>query len=137
MDSIPQDKEGFYQFKDDYLQARKGELVDDVVINSFSELEQRKSFKKVWVDAFLNSMEMDTYKSSYQNMDDLLTYLYGSSEVVGLFMASILELDPESFKAARYLGRAMQYVNFIRDIAEDLKLGRIYFPLEDMEEFGD
>jgi phytoene synthase len=136
VDSIPQDKEGFYQFKNDYLRARNGEVVDDVVINSFSQLENRKSFKKEWVDAFLNSMEMDIYKSSYQNMDELLTYLYGSSEVVGLFMASILELDPESFRSARYLGRAMQYVNFIRDIEEDLKLGRNYFPLEDMEEFG-
>ncbi|MDD1774347.1 MAG: phytoene/squalene synthase family protein [Methanobacterium sp.] len=136
VDSIPQDKEGFYQFKNDYLRARNGEVVDDVVINSFSQLENRKSFKKEWVDAFLNSMEMDIYKSSYRNMDELLTYLYGSSEVVGLFMASILELDPESFRSARYLGRAMQYVNFIRDIEEDLKLGRNYFPLEDMEEFG-
>lgn len=136
VDSIPQDVEGFYQFKDHYLKARKGYPVGDVVIDSFTELENRKNFKKDWVDAFLNSMEMDIYKSSYRNIDELMRYLYGSSEVVGLFMASILDLPPESFTAARHLGRAMQYVNFIRDISEDLQLGRIYFPQKDMNEYG-
>lgn len=136
VDSIPQDDQGFYNFKDRYQEARKGTVTGDVVVDSFAGLEKRKNFNKEWVDAFLKSMEMDLYKSSYQNMDELLIYLYGSSEVVGLFMASILDLPTESYTAARYLGRAMQYVNFIRDISEDLQLGRIYFPQDEMEEYG-
>lgn len=136
VDSIPQDDEGFYQFKERYLEAREGSITDDVVVDSFAKLEKRKDFRKEWVDAFLHSMEMDLYKSSYKDMDELLMYLYGSSEVVGLFMVNILDLSPESYTAARLLGRAMQYVNFIRDISEDLKLGRTYFPQDEMEEFG-
>ncbi len=136
VDSIPQDDQGFYNFKDRYPEARKGTVTGDVVVDSFAGLEKRKNFNKEWVEAFLKSMEMDLYKSNYQNMDELLIYLYGSSEVVGLFMASILDLPTESYTAARYLGRAMQYVNFIRDISEDLQLGRIYFPQDEMEEYG-
>jgi 15-cis-phytoene synthase len=136
VDSIPQDDQGFYNFKERYAEARKGTITGDVVVDSFAGLEKRKNFNKEWVDAFLKSMEMDLYKSSYQNMDELLIYLYGSSEVVGLFMASILDLPIQSYTAARYLGRAMQYVNFIRDISEDLQLGRMYFPQDEMEEFG-
>lgn len=136
VDSIPQDDQGFYNFKDRYQEARKGTVTGDVVVDSFAGLEKRKNFNKEWVEAFLKSMEMDLYKSNYQNMDELLIYLYGSSEVVGLFMASILDLPTESYTAARYLGRAMQYVNFIRDISEDLQLGRIYFPQDEMEEYG-
>jgi phytoene synthase len=30
-------------------------------------------------------------------------------------------------------GRAMQFINFIRDIDEDIGLGRQYFPLEDLK----
>jgi phytoene synthase len=30
----------------------------------------------------------------------------------------------------------MQYINFIRDIQEDLNLGRIYLPFEDLEQFN-
>lgn len=80
-------------------------------------------------------MEMDITVSSYRTMSDLEEYLLGSSEVVGLFMASIMGLDKDSYPHARYLGRAMQYVNFIRDIAEDVELGRLYFPLTELERF--
>jgi len=135
VDSIPQDAEGFYHFKERYLKAKKGAVTGDVVVDSFVQLAKRKNFKKQWIDAFLNSMEMDIHKSSYQNMEELLNYLYGSSEVVGLFMASIMDLNHDSFHGARHLGRAMQYINFIRDISEDLQLGRIYFPQEDLDEF--
>ena len=136
VDSIPQDSEGFYAFKERYIDAKKGNVTGDVVIDSFMELVNRKNFEDKWVESFLNSMEMDIYKSNYRNMDELMTYLYGSSEVVGLFMAKIMDLSPESFNAARHLGRAMQYINFIRDISEDIMLGRVYFPLDDLEEFG-
>lgn len=136
VDSIPQDSDGFYAFKDRYHDSKNGSVTGDVVIDSFKELSTRKNFEDEWVDAFLNSMEMDIYKSTYQNLEELETYLYGSSEVVGLFMAKIMDLPPESFQAARHLGKAMQYINFIRDISEDIELGRVYFPQEDLEDFG-
>ncbi len=136
VDSIPQETESFYAFKENYNHAKVGELTGDVVIDSFVELANRKNFESKWIDAFLNSMEMDIYKSTYQDMDELMTYLYGSSEVVGLFMAKIMDLSPDSFNSAKNLGRAMQYINFIRDISEDIELGRVYFPQDDLEEFG-
>jgi 15-cis-phytoene synthase len=136
VDSIPQDSEGFYAFKERYSEAKKGAVTGDVVVDSFTELVNRKNFEESWVESFLNSMEMDIYKSTYQNMDELMTYLYGSSEVVGLFMAKIMNLSPDSYNGARHLGRAMQYINFIRDISEDITLGRNYFPQDDLEEFG-
>lgn len=136
VDSIPQDSDGFYAFKDRYHDSKSGSVTGDVVIDSFRELSIRKNFDDEWVDAFLNSMEMDIYKSTYQNLEELETYLYGSSEVVGLFMAKIMDLPQESFQAARHLGKAMQYINFIRDISEDIELGRVYFPQDDLESFG-
>ena len=135
VDSIPQQTEEFYEFKDKYHEALKGGVTGDVVIDSFVEVSRRKNFESKWADAFLNSMEMDITKSTYKNLDELKVYLYGSSEVIGLFMARILDLHEYSFTAARYLGRAMQFINFIRDISEDLVLGRIYFSQEDLEEF--
>jgi phytoene synthase len=136
VDQIPQDSEGFYQFLDRYHRAKEGMETGDIVADSFVELAQRKNFEDKWVDAFLASMAMDITRSTYHDMDELLTYLYGSSEVVGLFMARIMDLPEESFTAARHLGRAMQYINFIRDIAEDLELGRTYFPQKDLEKFN-
>lgn len=136
VDQIPQDTESFYQFCDRYYQAKDGIKTGDIVADSFVELKERKNFDDNWVDAFLTSMAMDITKSTYKDMDELNTYLYGSSEVVGLFMARIMDLSEESFYAARHLGRAMQYINFIRDIAEDIELGRTYFPQNDLREFN-
>jgi len=135
VDRIPQDTEGFYDFVERYRAASSGEKTGDVVVDSFVELSARKSFNKEWTEAFLRSMEMDITVSSYRTMADLEEYLLGSSEVVGLFMASIMGLDTDSYPHVRYLGRAMQYVNFIRDIAEDIELGRLYFPLTELERF--
>jgi phytoene synthase len=134
VDAIPQDIDGFYQFKEGYYQAKEGKETGDVVIDSFIKLAQKRDFEERWVDAFLHSMEMDITTTTYKTMDELKTYLYGSSEVVGLFMAKIMDLPQESYYAARHLGRAMQYINFIRDIAEDVQLGRTYFPQEHLQQ---
>lgn len=136
VDAIPQDTEGFYSFKERYYRAIDGDITGDIVVDSFVKLVERKKFETGWVDAFLNSMEMDITVSKYKTMEDLLVYLYGSSEVVGLFMAKIMDLSPESYENARYLGRSMQYINFIRDIAEDIDLGRTYFPQKDIKHFN-
>jgi phytoene synthase len=136
VDAIPQDAEGFYGFKERYYQAVDGAATGDIVVDSFVKLLERKEFETSWVDAFLNSMEMDITISTYKTMEDLLVYLYGSSEVVGLFMAKIMDLSPESYDNARYLGRSMQYINFIRDISEDIDLGRTYFPQKDLKSFN-
>ena len=42
---------------------------------------------------FLHSMEMDTYKSNYENLDELNTYLYGSAEVIGLMMNKVMDIN--------------------------------------------
>lgn len=134
VDSVPQQKTEFYDFKNRYENALKGEVTGNIVIDNFVELVNRRSFDTSWVEAFLFSMESDLYINSYETMESLRKYLYGSAEVVGLMMAKILDLPKESYDSAMHLGRAMQYVNFIRDINEDLWLGRNYFPRKEFTE---
>jgi phytoene synthase len=136
VDSVSQDAQGFYKFKERYNQAINGEKSNDIVINSFAELVEKKEFEHEWVDAFLDSMEMDITKDKYYTMKETLDYIYGSAEVIGLMMAKVMNLKDESFEYAKLLGRSMQYINFIRDIAEDLELGRTYFPKSEIENHG-
>jgi phytoene synthase len=75
-------------------------------------------------------MTLDTTKKRYETFAELDTYLYGSAEIVGLIMCKLLNLPLESYPSAQKLGRAFQYINFIRDIGEDEQLGRVYFPQE-------
>jgi phytoene synthase len=136
VDVLPQNREGFYEFKNKYYQAKSGMETGDVVIDSFVQLAKRKGFEDEWIDAFLDSMELDLTKTRYENLDEVLRYIYGSAEVIGLMMAKIIGLPEKSFEYAKYLGRAMQYINFIRDISEDLELGRVYFPQTDLQQHG-
>ena len=136
VDAVPQDVEGFLNFKNTYYGALKGKETDNTVIQNFIELSQRMDFEQGWVDSFLESMEMDTYKSEYNNLDELNKYLYGSSEVIGLMMNRVMNLGEEADESAQYLGKAMQFINFIRDVDEDLDLNRTYFPKDMLAKFG-
>jgi len=136
VDVVPQDRGGFYEFREKYYQAKQGKETGDIVIDSFVRLAEKKGFQDEWIEAFLHSMELDLTKKRYETIDEVLEYIYGSAEVIGLMMAKIIGLPKESFEHAKYLGRAMQYINFIRDIAEDLDLGRVYFPQTDLRKHG-
>jgi phytoene synthase len=87
---------------------------------------------------FLASMAMDLTIRGYASYDDLLGYMEGSAAVIGTMMLPILgSSDPAAAREpARQLGLAFQLTNFIRDVAEDLDLGRVYLPAADLVRFG-
>jgi 15-cis-phytoene synthase len=90
-----------------------------------------------YFEAFVTSMLMDLRVCEYPTFADLRTYMYGSAAVIGLQMTPILGPSrPEAAQHAQELGEAFQLTNFIRDVAEDLQLGRLYLPLEDLDAFG-
>lgn len=136
VDSIPAKLVEFEEFKDVYAQALQGKKVDSVSIELFADLLIRRQIPKEWIEAFLHSMTMDTSKKTYATFDELNEYLYGSAEVIGLVMAKLLHLPEEAYATAKTLGRAFQYINFIRDVAEDVLLGRCYFPQEILNTFN-
>ena len=132
VDDAPVDPARFYSFRETYTKAfTTGDPSGDLIIDSFLELQTRKGFDPAWTEAFLDSMEHDLIQSTCDTLDETLTYIYGSAEVIGLFMAKIMDLPEASYPAAAMLGRAMQYINFIRDIEEDNGLNRRYLPLTD------
>jgi 15-cis-phytoene synthase len=104
---------------------------EEIIIRSFVSLSIEKNFEAEWTEAFFRSMEWDTERTTYHTLNETLAYIYGSAEVIGLYMARIMGLPSEADHPARMLGRAMQYINFIRDIDEDNRLGRTYLPLSE------
>lgn len=106
------------------------------VVKNMAQLVDKFDFDPAWVDAFLDSMQADLDKKQYDSIDGSLWYVYGSAEVIGLMMAKIMHLPAEATQAAELQGRAMQWINFIRDIDEDIGLGRSYFPNDDLKQFG-
>lgn len=136
VDSIPQDGAGLQRMLAEYKHALSGQKTESAVIAHFVELQKRVGIKTEWVEAFFASMYLDTLKHEYRTLSETCSYMYGSAEVIGLMMACILQLPPRAYPAARMLGRAMQYANMIRDIAEDVELGRQYIPSSELHMFG-
>ncbi len=136
VDSVPQKKREFFEFKKNTSDALQGKKINDHVIDDFVELCKRKKFRKTWIDAFLKAMEQDLKEIRFKELKQTEQYIYGSAEVIGLFMAKIMNLERKSYKSAMMLGKAMQYINFIRDIKEDAERGRTYLPLREANKHG-
>ena len=131
VDDTPPDPKGFFAFRKEYEDALQRGGSANVIVDTFVRLSSELGFKREWAEAFFHSMALDLTKRVYATLDETLEYIYGSAEVIGLYMATILRLDRSTHPAARMLGRAMQYINFIRDIDEDNGLGRTYLPISE------
>lgn len=136
VDQQPQDRDGFLDFKSDYYKYLKNKNSNNPVIQNFLEIQEKYSFEQDWIDAFLDAMESDLNKDEYCKLEEVERYMYGSAEVIGLMMSKILELPKEAYVSARFLGKAFQYINFIRDIKEDLSLKRVYIPCDYIKKYG-
>lgn len=110
---------------------------DTAVGVAFRDTVARWGIRDDDVDAFLASMAMDLDVTSYATYDDLLAYVHGSAAVIGRWTVPILEpLDATAYAYAADLGIAFQLANFVRDVGEDLRRGRVYLPQEDLDHFG-
>ncbi len=84
--------------------------------------------------AFLGAMRMDVTPRPFETIEDLIEdYVYGSAIVVGYFLTHVYgparpELMPDALACARDLAIALQLTNFIRDVKEDRRRGRVYLP---------
>ena len=147
VDNIPQQSEEYFNLKNEYLEKltsgdssktvnQHSNFELSLVVDDFIELQRKCHFEQSWVDSFFESMEMDLQKTDYLTIQETEKYMYGSAEVIGLMMSKILKLSPESFEYAQKLGKAFQFMNMIRDVAEDVSFGRKYLPTEDLTTFG-
>jgi phytoene synthase len=92
--------------------------------------------------AFLDAMRLDVTPRPFKTLDDLIrSYVYGSAVVVGYFLTHVYGArDPRSFvralTSARDLAIALQLTNFLRDVAEDQRRGRLYLPTDALRAEG-
>lgn len=96
------------------------------------------------LDAFaelLDGVEMDLSDVTYDTFDDLRGYCRCVAGSIGRLCLSIFGNDRPGSDAratlfADQLGIALQQTNILRDIREDLLLGRVYLPSEELADFG-
>lgn len=101
------------------------------------QLFQQYDIHIQYLEDFFKAMIQDCDIHNYDSYNQLQWYMYGSAEVVWLMMCDILKAPVSSLPAARLLGEAMQYTNFLRDIYEDYtEYWRIYMPTDRLQQYN-
>jgi 15-cis-phytoene synthase len=87
--------------------------------------------------AIIDGMEMDLDQTRYLDYPALQRYCWHVAGVVGILSASIFGATrPETLQYAEKLGLAFQLTNIIRDVGEDARIGRIYLPVNELQQFN-
>ncbi len=87
--------------------------------------------------ALLDGFAMDIANQRYRTIGELATYANCVAASVGVMMAMVMDAgEEEALARAADLGIAMQFTNIARDVGEDARNGRLYLPLEWMEDAG-
>ena len=84
----------------------------------------------------IDGVEMDLAQVRYQTFADLAGYCRRVASAVGLVCVEIFGYHDSAARSyAVDLGMALQLTNIIRDVAADLRQGRVYLPAEDLARF--
>jgi phytoene synthase len=97
---------------------------------------RRFNLPQLQFEALVDGVEMDLSHHRYPNFDTLLQYCHRVASSVGLICVEIFGYRHQGARDyAVNLGVALQLTNIIRDVAVDLKKGRVYLPMDDLHWF--
>ena len=86
--------------------------------------------------AVIEGCRMDLQQTRYLDFPALQRYCHLVAGVVGEVSARIFgQSDPATTEYAHKLGLAFQLTNIIRDVGEDAMRGRIYLPVDELQQF--
>lgn len=87
--------------------------------------------------AVIEGCEMDLSQTRYLDFIALERYCHLVAGIVGEVAARIFgQTVAATTEYAHRLGLAFQLTNIIRDVGEDARRGRIYLPVNDLQQFG-
>lgn len=88
-------------------------------------------------EALLEGFEWDARGRRYRTFPELTAYASRVAGTVGAMMAVLMGVRTREVLArACDLGVAMQFTNIARDVGEDARAGRLYLPIDWLEEEG-
>jgi phytoene synthase len=121
-------------YREQLILATQGVRPEEPVLRAFADTIREAGLSLSEPEIFLEAMRADLTVARYPTYEALRGYMRGSAVAVGLMTCVLLgsEDDPVVLAAASALGEAMQLTNFLRDVGEDARRGRIYLPQEDL-----
>ncbi|MDZ7637143.1 MAG: phytoene/squalene synthase family protein [Bryobacterales bacterium] len=109
---------------------------EEPILRVFIETARRYNIPREYPFDLIEGMRMDLNGTQYADFASLRVFCYRVASVVGLMMCHVIGFRNPAPRHAIDLGIAMQLTNILRDVGEDLRLGRVYLPAEDLARFG-
>lgn len=113
----------------------------DPLIIAWADIRQRYNIDPAYEEAVLNGLELDIARHRYETLDELEKFCYGVATAPFLLAMSIVGFRPgvtleQAKPYMEKMGIAMQLTDIIRDVRDDLAMGRIYLPKSELALFN-
>ena len=115
----------------------RGRPQDAAPDRAFAAVVESFDMPRALPDALLEGLAWDAMGRRCATLSDLYAYSARVASAVGAMMCVLMRVrDPDALARACDLGVAMQLTNIARDIGEDALEGRLYLPLDWLDEAG-
>lgn len=125
-------------WKKRFLEAYNRGYSSDPILNPVVYIMKKYNIPLRYPLDLIKGVSMDISKKEYRTFTELRRYCYRVASVVGIMLMYVMGIDNLKL-AKRYatkLGIAMQLTNILRDVGEDARMGRVYFPKDELARFG-
>ncbi len=124
-------------WRDDLLSALDGLDTNHSLFPAFLDTVRRYGIPHEYFLHLIDGMQADLQGHPHRKFEDLYRYCYQAASVVGMTTVHVLGCaTADSLPLAEKCGVAFQLTNILRDVAEDTRLGRVYFPDDELTRFS-
>ena len=114
-----------------------GRPIDCAADRALAKVVKAHAIPKGLLEALLDGFAWDSQGRRYQGLGELQEYAARVAGTVGAMMALLMGVrESETLARACDLGVAMQLTNIARDVGEDARAGRLYLPIDWLQEAG-
>jgi phytoene synthase len=115
----------------------KGRFGDHPLWPAFANTVHRYSIPQRFFHEMIDGVMSDIEPREIETYEELYRYCYQVASVVGMTIIHIFGFDSaRALLLAEKCGVAFQLTNILRDVREDVDMGRVYLPREDLRRFG-
>lgn len=111
---------------------------DSLTLPAFYDAKRKHAIPSDYFHSMIDGVESDLVKDRYANFSELYQYCYCVASTVGLVCVHVYGFDgsQQALEMAEARGIGFQLTNILRDVSEDLTLGRIYLPQDELAGAG-
>lgn len=118
-------------------QCYAGNPRSDPIDRAFARMIREVDMPRALPEALVDGLAWDAEERRYQTLSELRDYSARVASAVGAMMCVLMGArEANTLARACDLGVAMQLTNIARDVGEDAREGRLFLPLDWLEEAG-